>query len=249
MIISPSTDTRGAEFSDYSLNLSHAYTRALLQAGGLPWVPPCAPDEGFVAEAVDRADGVMISGGDDLQPELYSSDIPADLRATVGRTDPPRDLFETLLICEAFKQRKPLLAICRGHQLMNVVFGGTLFIDIPTQVPGALKHCKMDKKSQPVHEAALRPNSQLQRILGTPTISVNSTHHQAVSKVADLFQAAATSPDGVIEALELKAEHAKLMPWLVSVQFHPERLIDAHPHFLNLFKSFVDAGVKNSKNL
>src|SRR5688572_6601795 len=165
IIASPSTDQRGAEFSDYSLNLSHAYTHALMAAGGLPWIIPCAPDEAFLSEAVEQCDGVLITGGDDLQPELYTKEIPPGLRATVGRTDPPRDLMESLLIREAFAQQKPLFAICRGHQLLNVTLGGTLFVDIPLQVPGALNHRQMDKKEKVVHDVAVRPGSDLERIL------------------------------------------------------------------------------------
>ena len=89
ILISPSTETRGSEFSDYSLNLSHAYTQAIIKAVGVPMVIPCETNDEFVAEAVRRCDGVMISGGEDLQPELYSAELKPGLRETVGPTDPP----------------------------------------------------------------------------------------------------------------------------------------------------------------
>lgn len=241
ILISPSTETRGSEFSDYSLNLSHAYTQAIIKAGGVPLVIPCETDDNFVAEAVRRCDGVMISGGEDLQPELYSEELKPGLRETVGPTDPPRDLLESSLIREAFQQQKPLFAICRGHQLLNVALGGSLFVDVKMEVPGAQEHRQMAKKGKVVHDAAIRPGSFLEAILGVSVIGVNSTHHQAVSKIADSLQACATSPDGIVEALELNAAHRELLPWLLSVQFHPERLLRDHPIFHRLFESFVQA--------
>src|SRR3954471_1845934 len=107
ILVSPSTEEKGAEFYDYSLSLSETYLDAVTVAGGLPVVLPCAPSPKLVAEYVRRCDGVMVTGGDDIQPELYYPDLPEKLRQTVGRNDPVRDLLETLLIKEACTQQKP----------------------------------------------------------------------------------------------------------------------------------------------
>lgn len=241
ILVTPGTDEKGAEFYDYSLSLSQAYLDAVTLAGGLPVVLPCAPSPKWVAEYVRRCDGVMISGGDDIQPELYYPDIPANLRKTVGRNDPVRDLLETLIVKEAFSQRKPLLAICRGHQILNVALGGTLIVDIPSQVTTPINHSRLKQKDRAVHGVRLEPDSMLRRIFGKDTIPVNSSHHQAVDKVARPLCVTGRAPDGVIEAMELRPEDAGLMPYLLAVQFHPERLVRGYPEYIEMFRGFIEA--------
>ena len=239
ILISPSTQRRGVEFFDYSLSLSDAYPRAVAAAGGLPSVMSCTLAPEAIAESVRRCDGVLLTGGDDIQPRLYNSKLPLRLKKTVGPADPARDLSELLLIQEVFHQRKPLLAICRGHQILNVALGGTLVVDIPSQKPAALNHCRTDLKDKVVHDVQLEPDTLLAQIFRRPTLGVNSTHHQAVARVAQPFRVAARSPDGIIEGLELSRTNRHLLPYLLAVQFHPERLINRHPEFLELFRSFT----------
>src|SRR5580765_37838 len=151
VLITPCAERKGAEFSDPSLSLSDRYPRAIIAAGGMPWVLPCWPAENIVAGAVRRCDGVMLTGGDDVQPKLYVNGLPPRLGQTVSPADPARDLWELLLIREVFSRRKPMLAICRGQQILNVALGGTLIIDIPRQVPRALNHRRLDRKNKIVH--------------------------------------------------------------------------------------------------
>jgi putative glutamine amidotransferase len=245
IVVTPSTEEKGAEFYDYSVSLSQTYADAITQAGGLPLIIPCAPSPKIVAEYVRRADGVMISGGDDIQPELYCEPVPEELKKTVGRTDPVRDLLETLLVKEAFAQQKPLLAICRGHQILNITLGGTLFIDIRSQVQTKTNHAQLKHKDRVVHEMEIEPDSLMARIFEKKTIQINSSHHQAVRNLAKPLRVTGRSPDGIIEAVELRAEDAALMPYLLGVQFHPERLTRAHPEFIELFRSFTAACVLN----
>ena len=214
---------------------------AILAAGGTPWVLPCLPDKAFVAEAVRRGDGVMLTGGDDVQPRLYARKISPALQKTVAAADPERDLFELMLIDEVFRQRKPLLCICRGHQILNVGLGGTLLVDIHTQMPQALNHNRTDRKDQIVHEIEVLPDSILGRIARRPTVGVNSSHHQAVARMAKPLRATAVSKDGVIEVMEFAPEATGLLPYLLSVQFHPERLYRRHAEHRELFKSFTTA--------
>src|SRR5688572_26062949 len=123
ILISGSTDDRGAEFTDYSLSLSMNYPRALLAAGGRPWLLPCLPERAFIAASVRDCDGILLTGGDDIAPELYTDSLPESIRRTLQCAHAARDSFELLLIKEAFRQRKSLLCICRGHQILNVALG------------------------------------------------------------------------------------------------------------------------------
>jgi putative glutamine amidotransferase len=207
----------------------------------MPWVLPCWPAENIVAEAVRRCNGVMLTGGDDVQPKLYANGLPPRLERTVGPADAARDLWELLLIREVFRQRKPLLAICRGQQILNVALGGTLIVDIRTQVPRALNHHRLDRKDKIVHKVALTPGSILNKIAGKQTLGVNSSHHQSVGRLAEPLRVTAASPDGVVEGLELAEPARRRLPWLVAVQFHPERLFEKHGVFLELFRSFIRA--------
>ncbi|HVY69553.1 MAG TPA: gamma-glutamyl-gamma-aminobutyrate hydrolase family protein [Verrucomicrobiae bacterium] len=243
ILISPSVEQKGVEFEDTSLSLSNRYPESVVAGGGLPWVMPCLPDKQLIAECVSRCDGVMLTGGDDLQPGLYAPDMPEHLRKTIGQTSPERDLLETLILDEVFRQHKPLLAICRGHQLLNVTLGGKLIVDIPTERPGALGHSRLDMKDKVVHDTTLAPDSRLAAVLGKTTLGVNSSHHQAVATIAPPLRVTATSPDGIIEAAELKPSESGLLPYLVSVQFHPERMIRNFPEYLPLFRDFVQACV------
>ena len=238
-------EKKGTEFSDASISLSNRYTDAVVAAGGLPVILPSTSSPELVAEMVRRSDGVLLTGGDDIQPALYDKNMPKELAAKVGSLEPERDVWEALLVKEVFAQRKPILSICRGHQMVNVALGGTLIVDIPTQLPGALNHRQMDRKMEPVHDVAVESDSLLAKITGEKTLGVNSTHHQAVDKLAGALRCVARSSDGVVEALELK--EPGLLPFFLAVQFHPERLIDGNPVFLRLFKSFITACVQNGQ--
>jgi len=243
ILISPSIEAKGVEFEDRSISLSEAYSRAVAAAGGLPLAMPPGQSRELVAECVRRCDGVLLTGGDDIEPRLYKKRVPAKLRKTVDTTPDggERDLRELILIDEVFRQRKPLLAICRGHQMLNIALGGTLVVDIPTEVPGALKHGRMDRRSEVVHEVQLTRESLLSKITGKRTLGVNSTHHQAVGRVAELLQVTGASGDGVVESMELKPQATRLLPFLLSTQFHPERLVDRYPEHRAIFRAFTHA--------
>lgn len=241
ILVSPSTEKRGAEFHDLSISLSVKYDFAILQSGGVPVTAPATTDRALLAEFVRRVDGVLLTGGDDINPDLYTDRLPRAVKKTVGLTPDggQRDLRELRLIDEVFRQRKPLLAICRGHQLLNVAFGGDLVTDIRRQVPGALNHHRLDKAGDLVHKVALTAGSLLAKITGTRTLGVNSSHHQAVLRPAEPLVAVARSRDGIVEAMELNSEAARALPFLLSVQFHPERLAEKHAEHRAIFSQFV----------
>ena len=174
--------------------------------------------------------------------------MPEELAKLVGPLEPERDIWEKDVLSEVFAQRKPLLGICRGHQMLNVALGGTLVVDIATQLPNALNHRRMDRRSDTVHDVKVVPDSLLASLTGQESFAVNSTHHQAIGKVAEKLRVVAQSQDGVIEAVELK--EAGESPFLLTVQFHPERLTDKNAVFQKLFSGFIEACARwRRKNL
>jgi putative glutamine amidotransferase len=241
ILVSACVQRDGFEMADQSVSLSEAYLRVLLAAGALPLILPCTTSAELLAEAVAGCDGVLLTGGDDICPDLYAPDLPAELRAKVRIEHAERDLRELLLLEAVFARHKPLLAICRGHQMLNVAFGGTLVADIPSQRPSDIAHRRMDAKREVVHDVGLAPDSLLARLAGGPRLGVNSTHHQAVDRVGGPLQAVGRAPDGLIEVLELKPEARDTLPFLLSVQFHPERLVDRYPQHRAIFAAFVAA--------
>jgi putative glutamine amidotransferase len=250
ILVSPSIEKRGVEFHDRSVSLSIKYENAVLQAGGIPVITPISTDRKIIAETLRRVDGVLLTGGDDINPDLYAKKMPRAVRQTIEQTPDGggRDLLELILIAEIFRQRKPLLAICRGHQLLNIAFGGQLIADIRRQIPGALNHQRTDRAGEIVHQVPLTPGCLLAKIIGTRVLGVNSSHHQAVLEPAEPFVAVARTPDGIVEAMELKPGASPLLPFLLSVQFHPERLTERHAEHRAIFRRFVQACVQKSKS-
>ena len=249
ILVSPCIESKGEEFGDMSISLSETYQMALMGAGAIPLAMPATASRKVISECVRYVDGVLITGGDDVEPSLYAERVPAKLRKTITVTPDggARDLREITLVDEVFRQQKPLLAICRGHQVLNVALGGTLIMDIPTQVKAAIRHRRQDKKSDIVHDVHLTPESLLAKITGKRTLGVNSTHHQAVERPAEPLVVTGRSRDGVVEAMQLKPDVAHLLPFLLSVQFHPERLVDRYPAHRAIFTTFTRACVASRR--
>jgi putative glutamine amidotransferase len=245
ILVTPDVELNGSEFGDLSISLSMAYQQALADTEAVPLILGATPSREAIAQSVSRCDGVLLTGGDDVDPRLYAPRMPAKLRgkAEITPDGGQRDFRELLLLDEVFRQRKPLLAICRGHQMLNVALGGTLVADLETHSPRGLNHRRMDQRGEVVHEVRLTPGSLLAKVIGKRTLGVNSTHHQAVARVALPLQAVAISPDGVIEGLELKPATADWLPFLLSVQFHPERLASRHPGHRDLLRAFIRAAI------
>ena len=245
ILISPNVEKKGGEFGDLSIRLAETYQQALMGCGAMPIALPATVSRELIAECVSRCDGVLLTGGEDVDPRLYGNGLPPRLRGTVTVTPDggARDLRELVLIDEVFRQRKPLLGICRGHQVLNVALGGTLMADILAQMPRAINHRRMDRRSEIVHEVRLTRGSLLAKITGRQKLGVNSTHHQAVARVARPLKVAAVSSDGIIESLELEPGAVNALPFLLSVQFHPERLVDRYPEHRAIIRGFTQACV------
>ncbi|MBP0981536.1 MAG: gamma-glutamyl-gamma-aminobutyrate hydrolase family protein [Oscillospiraceae bacterium] len=184
------------------------YADAITLAGGIPLLPL---DNGELAdELFDLCDGILFTGGPDLEPKLYNQEkLPQ-----CGRIDDDRDFMEYRLLKRFEKGEKPIFGICRGLQILNVYFGGTLWQDIPTQLGG--KHSGGDDPHNCIHETKLYKGSILHSMYGDSMIT-NSYHHQSIDKVGDGFEVVADS-DGIVEAIE----HKTLPIW--AVQWHPERM-------------------------
>ena len=191
------------------------YPRCAMEAGGLPLLFPTIGEE-YAASYLARIDGLLLSGGVDVDPVRYDEDP----RPELGEVDEERDSFEMALARGAKEQGIPILAICRGVQVLNVACGGTLIQDIRSQVDGALQHDqKALRHSAKSHGIVIEEDTHLHQIAGTTRVRVNSFHHQSVDEVAEGFEVTARAPDGVVEAIE-DPNH----PFCVGVQWHPERM-------------------------
>lgn len=172
-----------------------------------------------------RANGIIMCGGEDVNPKLYDR---SDYMEVCGKIDNYRDSIEQILIKYAMNMNTPILGICRGHQLLNVVNGGTLIPDIPTFVKDTSVHHRIDNNG--LHPITCVKNSWIDKKFQEGNFLVNSRHHQSVDKVASLFKVAAKSPDGVVESIELKNKKSHL--FVLGVQWHPENLTDPMSRFI-----------------
>lgn len=203
---------------------------AVKEAGGMPVTLPPTYTTEDVRSLLSKLDGIILTGGGDVDPAFYH--MPRnDLYKSVNAE---RDDAEILLVRIAIEMGKPVLAICRGIQVLNVALGGTLIADIPTQRAGALAHrADGDMCTHPVNLVA---ESKLSAIFKHADLRVNSTHHQAVDKLGKGLRITATAPDGIVEGVELK-DH----PFCVGVQWHPEIKDGNPPEMINLYRAFLQA--------
>ncbi len=210
------------------------YLRALEAAGAIPQLIHLSADEQVIRTLFDRCDGILLPGGDDIDPACYG-ESPHE---ALGDVDAERDTVELALARWCRDERKPLLGICRGIQLINVAFGGTLWQDIPSQLPAGLDHqynTHLRVYDVEGHRIRLTTDSWLAQQLACTELLANSMHHQALKAVAPGLRVTGLAPDGVIEAVEGEGDH-----FVVGVQCHPEHLWrSAEPRWRRLFDSFV----------
>ena len=213
--------------------VSDNYTRAVEEAGGVPLLLPIYKNEDDLKEALNMADGVLLSGGNDIDPILFEETD----RGKSGRISPKRDAQDISIaryICRETKN--PLLGICRGVQVMNVALGGSIYQDLEAD-GGFLSHSRVNYPMNSVsHFINIRPESRLADIFGQDKAGVNSYHHQAVKDVAPGFYASALSEDGVIEAIEPVQDGR----FVLGVQWHPEKMYDSQKQHL-IFTRFIEA--------
>jgi putative glutamine amidotransferase len=214
--------------------LRRNYIDALVAAGGVPLIIPPLADEHMLLALYERADALLLSGGEDIEPARYGEPSHAALQ----QVNPLRDTVELLLTRRALEDGKPLLGICRGIQIINVACGGTLYQDIPTLLPSTIDHnaSKQHPHWSPlVHDLHLEGDSQLAELLGTTCLATNSLHHQAVKDIGTGLRVVGHAPDGVIEALEGTGSS-----FVVGVQCHPEVLrAGIEPRWQAVFEALV----------
>lgn len=208
------------------------YVRALIAAGGVAVGIPPVEDEAQAVAALQRLDGLLLSGGADIDPCHYGEEIIPEN----GSLEPERDRSELLLARLALRQGLPVLGICRGMQVLNVAAGGSLYQDLPTQTDSRLQHRQRGPRWYATHSIQITPGSLLAAITGVTTTRVNSFHHQAVHHPGEGFTVTAMAPDGVVEAIEASAH-----PFALGVQWHPECMQERDAVQASIFKAFLRA--------
>ena len=213
-------------------SLSNDYVESVIKAGGVPVILPILSDEESIRRQIELLDGVLLSGGVDINPLVYNEEPSPKL----GYIFPDKDIFDLLIVKIACELKKPILAICRGHQILNVAFGGTLYQDLSDMEGSYIKHQQQTKDGAASHTIDIIDGSILHNILGSSIIT-NSFHHQAIKDLAPGFKVSAYSKDNVIEAIEKCNEN-----FVIGVQFHPEIMATYNDdNMLKLFQSFIVA--------
>lgn len=213
--------------------LMRSYVEAVAAAGGIPLLIPLGLDNDDLSSILQRLDGLVLPGGGDIDPEAYRG-VPHEKLRDI---DNDRDRVEINLAREAVQSRKPFLAICRGHQILNVALGGTMWEDLAAQMPDSMRHDYYSDgaRTDRPHTVQVRQGTLLARILDSGEVPVNSLHHQGLRDLAPDLVASAISPDGLVEGVEIEGH-----PFAVGVQWHPENLVQIDPAMHNLFASLVE---------
>lgn len=228
------SDSCGSSKGKSRISRNHDYLESVRKAGHVPVLVPQTADTNALAQIVARLDALILTGGEDIDPRRYREKPIPEL----GKVAPARDAFDFALMDAALARKLPVLGICRGCQLINVYFGGTLWQDLPSQFPAKRKllHRQKISSEKPHHGLEIVSGSRFAKAIGATRARVNSLHHQAVRDVAPGFRVTARSSDGVIEAIE-----GETVP-VLGVQFHPERLYaqGGMREFEPIFKRLVE---------
>jgi putative glutamine amidotransferase len=217
--------------------LTRKYIFAVLEAGGVPVLIPSGLNAMTLDSLFGRLDGILLPGGVDISIERYGGEFhPGNDEA-----DSDRDAIEIALLKNAAETGKPFLGICRGCQMVNVAFGGTLYTHIQDQKAGAIKHDydSVSERQLLAHEVHVEGMTRLSNVLGETRLHVNSLHHQGINVIAPALRQVAYAPDGLVEAVELPGN-----PFGIAVQWHPEWLLD-QTVMQRLFRAFVAAAGKD----
>jgi len=231
-ITASSIDHRGPAYGEV-YTLTRKYAEGVLRAGGVPVIVPYNLDEDSLRILFDRLDGLLLSGGGDIDPATYGE--PA--HPATNEIEADRDRVELALARWVIDTEKPFLAICRGIQVLNVALGGTLVQDIPSEVPDALEHSferGIVERGYHAHPVKIAADSRLAQVMQTEIAQTNSWHHQAIKQAASKLKVTAYAPDGVIEAVEVPGRR-----FAIGVQWHPEWMFEDQPEMLRLFEGLV----------
>jgi putative glutamine amidotransferase len=213
----------------------HDYHKSVAANGGIPIILPYINEE-IALETLPLCDGIILSGGEDVDPQFYGEDPHPQL----GPTIPERDIAEIVIAKYALENNIPLLAICRGIQILNVALGGTLIQDIPCQVNEPIQHSQIVNRSRDTHWVNIENDSKLFQLLGSERVRVNSLHHQSIGRIASELRVVARSSDGVVEAVE----YVYPSTFTIGVQWHPESMASTNAQMNNLFAEFIKSSLK-----
>lgn len=229
--------TGSIEGDEKMIYIKRCYMNAIIAAGGVPVMLSPDPDDAMMDAMMEKLDGLFLTGGNDMAPEMFG-DAPIP---QLGEVNPVRDLSEIALTKKAVQMKMPILGICRGIQSLNVAMGGTLWQDLPSQYrtqdgqpPMAHRQNRCDFYTS--HSVLAELDTLLYKLVGRKEFWVNSFHHQAVRTAAPDMKITARASDGVIEAIELPNH-----PFCLGVQWHPERYYDRDETAMVLFSGFVEA--------
>ena len=207
------------------------YMDVIEECGGVPIILPLTTDTNILEKSYDMCDGILMTGGHDVSPNLYNEEIIDEC----GSINETRDFMESYLFTKAVEDDKPVLGICRGIQLMNVLLGGTLYQDLPSQKKEDINHHMDAPYDRIAHDVFVLPDTLLAKIIGEGEYGVNSYHHQAIKQLASGAEAMAVSDDGIIEAISVKNRK-----FMVGVQWHPEFSYKTDKKSKQLVRAFVD---------
>lgn len=218
------------------MGVKTTYIDSILEAGGTPVLVPLLDDESLLRSIYENVDGLLIPGGEDVDPKWYGEERHPKL----GNVSALRDEVEIKLVRWAHADNKPVLGVCRGLQVINVALGGSLYQDIPSQASGADEHFNAVRDAA-AHEVEVKPDSKLCSLLGAARLKVNSFHHQAVKELAAPLAVNAQAADGIVEGFEEPSRR-----FFLALQCHPELLWQKSTDrsWLELFRAFVAAAVK-----
>lgn len=209
--------------------MENSYVRAVLAAGGIPVLLPCTTDPAAVREIAARLDAIIFTGGEDVNPARYG-EAPLPQLGTVNNL---RDTSDFEYASAVLGTRIPVMAICRGSQLINVACGGSLYQDLPSQK--GVVHTQAPPVSEPMHEVVLETDSILYGLMKCQTLRVNSTHHQAVKRIGNGLRITAMSKDGIIESYQNTGKRQII----IGIQFHPEEMTESHEEWNEVFRWFI----------
>lgn len=211
--------------------IKEEYLNAILNVGAIPYLIPRTVDTKLLDQVCEDMDGFLFTGGDDVNPCLYGE----KKMPYCGEISPCRDMQESYLIKKLIEIDKPLLAICRGCQMLNVAMGGTLYQDIGNEIPGIkLNHRQKEPYFNVVHKVNIKKDSKLYEAINKEEIEVNTIHHQCINKFSDKVKVVAVSEDGIVEGIEIVGKK-----FMVGVQWHPEKLYKIDENSNNIFKLLI----------
>lgn len=218
--------------------LGMTYVESVRKGGGIPFILPLSTDTLMIDDLLNNIDGLIMSGGEDIDPLIYGEEP----HIMLGKVTHQRDTFDLQLIKRAIKKKIPILGICRGEQALNVAMGGTLYQDIPSQIENAIEHSQKEARNYASHPIQIEENTILSSLLKCKTAMVNSFHHQSIKELAPGLIVCAISPDGIIEGVESEDGLS------IGVQFHPEGFVfHGDNQFLPLFEWIVEKAKKRSR--